>query len=818
MGGSVNARVEGLLAEMTLDEKAALTAGVDMWFGTGVERLGVPPVKVSDGPAGVRGERWVHSTAACAPCATALGSTWDPTTVAAVAEVLADECATKDVDVLLAPTVNLHRHPLAGRNFECFSEDPLLTAVLAVAYVGSLQQAGTGACIKHFVANDSEFERMSISSEVDEVALRELYLLPFERAVAAGVAAVMSAYNRLNGTSCSQHHWLLTELLKDEWSFEGAVISDWWGTYDGAAAEGGLDLEMPGPPVHMGPVLAERVRSGELDESLVEDKARRILATMDRFGGLDRPVRGPERSTDDPRHAAVLRAAGAEGVVLLRNDPVDGVPVLPLSPAVAKVAVVGPNADAYTMLGGGSASMNLHHAVTVLDGLRRALGPDVEVVHERGVDATRSAHPLPARWTDGITVEYFANREWAGDPVLVAPATDLRLVWMGDLPEGVPSGQFSVRATTTFVAPESGTWSLSLVTGGAGRVRLDGHVVLDNFEHREPGTEFFGLGSAEITHAFTTTAGARHQVVAEFECIEGLGVGALMVGLRPPVADDGIERAAAAAAASDVAVVVVGMDQSWEGEGGNREDLSLPGRQAELVAAVAAANPRTVVLLNSGAVVSLDGTGAAPALLQTWYLGQEHGDAVADVLTGAADPGGRLPMTWGRQVEDWSSHTGYPGADGKVVYGEGLLVGYRDFDAHGRAPAFPFGHGLSYGTAEWGTPDGLPAEVDADGLDAGIEVRVPLRNEGDRAVTEVVQCYVAAPTDFDGRPVRELRAFDKVRLEPGADGTATLRLDRRSFSRWDPTTSSWAVMKGTHTVHLGRSSRDLLVGLPVLVA
>jgi beta-glucosidase len=810
-----SSRVNGLLAEMTLDEKAALTAGVNMWFGTGVERLGISPIKVSDGPAGVRGQRWVHSTAACTPCATALGSTWDPATVAAVAEVLAEECATKDVDVLLAPTVNLHRHPLAGRNFECLSEDPFLTATLAVAHIESLQRAGTGACIKHFVANDSEFERMSISSEVDEVALRELYLMPFERAVDAGVAAVMSAYNRLNGTSCSEHHWLLTELLKVEWGFEGAVISDWWGTYDGAAAEGGLDLEMPGPPIHLGPVLAERVRSGDLDEALVEDKARRILTTMDRFGGLDRPPRGAERSVDEPRHARVLRAAAADGIVLLRNDPVDGAPVLPLSPAVTKVAVIGPNADAHTMLGGGSASMNLHHAVTVLDGLRAALGPDVELVHEHGVDATRSAHPLPERWTDGIVVDYFANREWTGDPVYSATASDLRLVWMGDLPDGVPEGQFSVRAAATFVAPEDGTWKLSLVTGGAGRVRLDGAVVLDNFEHREPGTEFFGLGSAEITHEFRTSAGARHEVVADFECIEGLGVGALMVGLRPPVAPDGIERAAAAAAHADVAVVVIGMDQSWEGEGGNRADLSLPGRQAELVAAVSAANPRTVVLLNSGAVVSLDGTEAAPALVQTWYLGEEHGNAVADVLTGAIDPGGRLPMTWGRNVEDWSSHEGYPGADGKVTYGEGLLVGYRDFDAHDRDPAFCFGHGLSYGTSTWGDVSGLPESADAATLEAGIEIRVPLHNDGDRPVTEVVQCYVGAPGEFPGRPLRELRSFSKVRLNPGERSDAVLRLDRRSFSRWDPSSGSWSVMAGAHTVHLGRSSRDQLVELLV---
>jgi len=803
-------RTTKLLSELTLEEMAALTAGIDMWRGPGVPRLGVSPLKVSDGPSGVRGERWVGTTSACVPCATALGSTWNPSAVAAVGEVLAAECHSKDIDILLAPTVNLHRHPLAGRNFECYSEDPLLTAELAVGFINALQSAGVGACIKHFVANDSEFERMTISSEVAEIPLRELYLFPFERAVAAGVAAVMSAYNKLNGTSCAQNTWLLSTLLKQEWGFDGVVISDWWGTYEDTAAAAGLDVEMPGPATHMGEVLAERVNSGELDIEVLEDKARRILSTMERLGVLDRPDRGAERSLDDPAHHQVLRRVASEGIVLLRNEPVDGVPLLPLSPAHTKVALIGPNCDAETVLGGGSASMNPHYVVTVRDALIQRLGPDVEIVHERGVDSARTAHPLPERWTDGITVEYFANRNWDGDPVLTEQATNLRLVWMGDFKPEVPQGNFSVRASTSLRVPEAGRWTLTLVTGGAGRVMLDGAVVLDNFEHREPGTEFFGLGSAEISVEVDLSSEQAHTLVAEYECIEGLGVGALLVGVKAPLAEDAIARAAGAASESDVAIVVVGLDQSWEGEGGNRDDLSLPGQQAELMSAVIAANPRTVVVLNSGSIVDIAGAEEAPALLQSWYLGQEHGNAVVDVLCGDVDPGGRLPMTWGSNVVDWASNEGYPGTDGKVNYGEGLLVGYRDVDTNGTQPEFPFGHGLSYGSTEWGEPEGLPSSATEADLQQGLCIRVPITNLSSRHVSEVVQLYVAHPEVFAGRPKQELRAFAKVHLAPHETVTAELVLNDRSVSRWDPPTHSWAMMDGTHELRLARSSANVV--------
>ncbi len=820
-------RTDRMLEQMTLDEKAALTAGVDMWHGNAVERLGLPALKVSDGPVGVRGDRWVATTSACAPCGTALGATWNTELLGEVGRVLGEEARSKGVDIVLAPTVNLHRNPLAGRNFECFSEDPWLTARAAVAVIDGLQSTGVGACVKHFVANDSEYQRMTISSEVDDRTLREVYLAPFEAAVIeADVVSVMSAYNRLNGTHCAQHRWLLSEVLRDEWGFDGIVISDWWGTKAAESLEAGLDLEMPGPPKYLGPRAAQRVRDGELDEADLDLAVARLLHTAERLGLLDAPPDRTEHSVDREDHSEILRRAAVESIVLLRNDapPVgrgaDG-PVLPIAPdAIRRIAVIGPNADIPAALGGGSAAVNPHHVVTVLDGIRAAVPDGVEVVHEIGVDTYRTAPPLDPRRTrphpgadrGGLTVEYFANRELSGEPVCTEIVDEPRLNWLGDAPApGVRGGDFSVRVRGTFVADLDGEHTFALVTGGTGgRVSIDGDVVLDNFARQEAGTAFFGLGSAEIRTTVECRAGDELELVGEFVSFDGLKAAAFLLGHVPPIAADGIARAVEAASAADVAVVVVGLNQDSETEGEDRPSIDLPGDQAELVAAVAAANPRTVVVVNAGSVVDLSCADAAPALAQTWYLGQETGTAVADVLFGAASPSGRLPMTYGARVEDWPSFLNYPGDAGAVLYGEQLLMGYRGFEARGTEPAFCFGHGLGYTSFEWSDMSLSATSAVADQLDdAPIEVRVTVTNVGDRRGSDVVQCYVHDVESTLRRPDQELRGFAKVELDPGESATVSIPLTRRAFAAWDPGANDWVVEPGAFTVRVSASSRDV---------
>ena len=821
-------RIDDMLAELTLDEKASLTAGVDMWHGRAIERVGLPALKVTDGPVGARGARWVGTTSDCAPCGTALGATWNPDLIRDVGRVLGEETRAKRANVLLAPTVNLHRFPLAGRNFECFSEDPVLTARLAVAFVQGVQSTGAGACIKHFVANDSEFERHTISSQVTERVLRELYLVPFEAAVAeADVASVMAAYNRLNGTYCAEHTWLLRDVLKGEWGFTGPVISDWWGAKSAASADGGLDLEMPGPAIHMGSVVADRIRAGELDESVLDDQVRRLLVLAERTGVFTDADRGPETSDEAPAHRPVLRRAATEAIVLLRNDAVDGVPVVPLDVGTLRtLAVIGPNAAATALLGGGSAAVNLHHGDSVLDGLRAALGDGVEIVHEPGVDATRSAHPVPARQcrparaddgSTGLTLEYFDNREVAGEPVLVERSAGSRLVWLDD--DAVPAGGFSVRASGTFRAAESGLHTFGLVTGGTGRLLLGGEVLLDNTEDRRPGTAFFGLGSEEIRAEVEMAAGEERELVAEFISFEGLSAGALQIGYLAPLPADAVERAVAAAAAADAVVVVIGLNSDWETEGEDRASMELPGRQGDLARAVVAANPRTVVLVNAGSPVDLTGTEDAPALAQIWYLGQETAGAVADVLTGASDPSGRLPTTLGRRVEDWPSFFNYPGENDEVLYGEELFVGYRGFDARGTEPAFCFGHGLSTTRFDWGHPVLSAASVAVADLDDGatIEVALTVTNVGERAGADVVQVYVADVDSTVRRPPQELKAFAKVHLEPGASERVSMALSRRAFAAWGPGGAGWTVEPGAFEIRVARSSRDVVTALTLEV-
>ena len=803
-----------------------------MWHTPGVEQLGLRGLTVSDGPAGARGTRWFASASACVPCGTALGATWDVDVLREVAAVLAAETISKGADVLLAPTVNLHRHPLAGRNFECMSEDPTLTAALAVAHIGELQSNGVGACIKHFVANDQETERHDISAEVPETALRELYLRPFEDAVRlAGTWSIMSAYNRLGGTHCSQHRWLLTELLRQEWGFDGVVISDWWGTHSTTALAAGLDIEMPGPAQYLGEHLVEALDDGRVSFDQIEQAVGRISLLAQRTLGDVEGRSGPdgsrpERSVGDPAHRDVLRRAAVESLVLLANgpSPLTGEPLVPLPP-IDRLAVIGPNAADTAIMGGGSAAFVPHHSTDVLSALRERL-PDVEVTFERGLPTPGVLRPLDRRSCrvgpdpdapEGFAVHYHSPAvEEVSDPTAepVSSETSLtsRLLWLGPPAPGVPDQDTSVHLSTWLTPEQSGLHTFSLVTGATGQLRIDGETVLDNTADRRPGTDFFGLGSEEIRTEVHLSAGRPVLIEASTRPLAGIPAGGLAIGHSEPRAADPLAAAVAAARAADVAVVVVGGDDQYETEGADRATMALPEGQNELIDAVIDANPDTIVLLNVGSPVDLTAAVRARALIQMWYPGQEAGEAVADVLTGAADPGGRLPTTFGRSIDDWSSNRNFPGGAGTVHYDEGLLVGYRDFDANGTEPVFCFGHGLSTTEFEWSNPT-LDASIhSSDVLEGGAPVTatVTVTNTGDRPGAEVVQCYLhglegrtADPT----RPPQHLAGFAKVHLGPSESARVVIELGWTALRRWQPE-EGWIVPTGTWEVRLSRSSRD----------
>ncbi len=788
-------RIDKIVGELTLDEKAALASGIDLWHGPGVERLGIPPLKVTDGPSGARGKQWSGRPSANFPCGTALGATWNPALVHEVGVRLGIETKRKQAHALLAPTVNIHRHPLAGRNFECYSEDPHLSARIAVGYITGVQSQGVACTVKHFVANDSEFERMTISSELDERTLREISLVPFEAAVTeAETWAVMTAYNRVHGEYCSEHADLL-RLLRDEWHFDGVVMSDWYGTHSTAeAANAGLDLEMPGPPQWFGPKLADAVRAGEVAESTVDEKVKHVLALLERTGRLDDVGLHDEECIDDPADRAVARQAASESFVLLHNDG-NALPIA--SDAVRTIAVIGPNADAIVIQGGGSARVTPHPPVSPLAGLRARLEvAGVEVAYERGCFSSKRTPILDEKLLDGLLrVEYYAGREREGAPVKVDTMPSARMQYLGSAGDGVPD-DFSLRMTGTVVATEDGAWVFTLVQAGRARLHLDGALVVDNWNPTGRSDAFFGAGSEEASGTIDLTAGERHSIDIEF--VGAPGFGGLEVGCRPPALEDLMDRAVALAQRADAVICVVGTDHDWETEGRDRNMMTLPAPQDELVQKIVAENSRTIVVLNAASPVEMPWCDDVGAVIQAWFPGEEWGNALADVCSGDVSPSGKLPTTLPYRLEDTPAYTSYPGERGKVYYGEGVFCGYRWYDTRDIRPRFPFGHGVSYTTFALSEPT----------FD-GSAVRLRITNTGAMRGAEVVQCYVHDVEATVARPTQELKAFKKVWLDPGASEDVALELDDRAFAFWDVAARAWTIEPGEFELRIGTSSRHI---------
>lgn len=808
-------RIRGLLDQLTLGEKVAMLGGADMWRTVAVERLGIPSLKMTDGPNGARGDAFSGGVPAAAfPAGIALASTWNTALVERVGQALAQEAKTKGAQMLLAPTVNIHRSPLGGRNFESFSEDPYLTSRMAVAYINGLQSQGVGATIKHYLANEEEFERFSISSEVDERTLREIYLPPFQAAVReAKTWALMASYNLVNGVAASEHPYLLRDILRDEWGWDGLVVSDWFFSVKStaASANAGLDLEMPGPPVWRGEKLLQAVNNGEVPEGKLDESILRLLLLLVKTGKFEHAQEEPEQAINLPEHRALIREAAGEGIVLLKNER----GVLPLQrEALKSIAIIGPNAKVARMMGGGSAQVNAHYQVTPFDGVTSKVGIETMVGFEQGC-TIHVLLPLiggeklfagEAGTDRGLRVEYFNGMIPTGVPAHTAQVASTELAWFGPLPEGVNSDQFAVRATGRFVPEESGTYTLGLTSAGLSRLYLDGRQVIDNWTKWVAGTNYFGMGSAEMTYQADLSAGREYTIMAEFSKGPDLMLSALRLGLLPPVPSDLLERAVTLAEQSDVTLVFAGLTSEWESEGFDRANLELPGNQNELITRVAEANPRTVVVLSAGSAVAMPWLDKVAAVLQAWYPGQEAGNAIADVLFGDVNPSGKLPQTFPVRLEDNPSYINFPGENGRVLYGERLFVGYRYYDKKGIATLFPFGFGLSYTTFEYGK---LQLSATGIGPDETLMVSLDVTNTGSRRGQEVVQLYVRDVEARLQRPQKELKAFAKVALEPGERTTVTLPLTRESLAYFDDRAGEWIAEAGTFEILAGASSQDI---------
>jgi beta-glucosidase len=787
--------MENLLNEMTLTEKASLLAGADMWHTVAIERLGVPPIQVSDGPNGVRGaDDNLGATSVCFPIGVAMGATWNEELIEQVGAALAAEVHAKGAHVLLAPTVNIHRTPLAGRNFECFAEDPYLSGTIAAAYINGLQKNGVATCIKHFVANDQEFERFSISSEVTERPLHELYLEPFRVALEkANPWTIMSSYNRINGVYASENDILLRQILKEKWGYDGAVISDWYGTYSANVPGGRLDLEMPGPARWMNvEKIVAAVENGDLDEAIIDDKVRRLLRLIER-------VTGP-RPAMTPVDGRLPRQVAAEAIVLLKNEN----NLLPLDPDKAQtIAVIGENARWSQIMGGGSSQVNPHYIVSPLAGIQQRVGAAATVAYEIGTPIHRLPPLAELGWLTaangepGLTLDYYHNLDLSGDPGHSGVVSKSELSWFGTVNPFVDPRNFSLRLSGTLTAPESGAYQFHLWGIGRSRLMVNGELVIDQWADKS---------DQQTAVLVPLEAGKPVDVQVEYITDPDSRWRILRLGCMPPVPDDPIAAAVELAAQADVAIIIAGLTREWESEGFDRENMRLPGQQDELIARVAAANPNTVVVVNAGSPVEMAWANEAAAILQSWYGGQEAGNALADVLFGDVTPSGKLPTTFPMRLEDNPAFINYPGENGKVHYGEGIFVGYRYYDKKQIAPLFPFGHGLSYTAFAY---DNLRLNGDAFNHEDEIVVSVDVTNTGQRAGQEVVQLYVRDEESRLVRPLQELKAFAKVALEAGETKTVALKLTGQSLAYYDPAVSDWVTEAGTFTVLVGGSSRDI---------
>jgi beta-glucosidase len=786
------------VAKLTLEQKIRLLTGEDFWSVPAEPAIDLRRLVVSDGPAGVRGELWDdRDPSANVPSPTALAASWDVERVARIGTLLAAEARRKGVDVILAPTVNLHRTPYGGRHFECFSEDPLLTGRIGVAYVEGVQSNGVGATVKHFVANDSETDRFNVDARVDERPLRELYLAPFEAIVGAGVWAVMAAYNSVNGVTMTEHP-MLREILHDEWGWDGLVMSDWFATRSTVpAANAALDLAMPGPYSPWGDELVSAVRAGEVPESLIDDKVTRLLRLADRVSsGTQPPSFTPEQT------ATELRAAAAAGFVLARNAG----GVLPLAAdGLRSVAVVGPNAAAARTLGGGSATVFPPYAVSPLEGLRAALGASVDVRHAPGgrVQRRLPVAPLslvsdPFDGTPGIGVRLLDED---GGEVAREHRRFAQLTWLGSFGRGVPSGVVAaVEMHARVTAETDGPHTVGCSGVGKFTVTIDNAVVFDDFVSPEPGLAEHEslLVTPQWSTAVDLRIGSHVDVVARYEVPGGLDMAKLEFNVQAPIPEESVAltEAVELARSADAAVVVVGTTEEVESEGFDRTSLALPGNQDELVRAVLAANPSTVVVVNSGAPVLMPWADDAPAILLTWFPGQEFGHALADVLLGAVEPGGRTPVTWPR--EEGAPLPSSTPVDGALEYAETLHIGHRAFLKAGIEPLFPFGHGLGYSSWQY------TAMAWHDG-----RLQVTVRNTGRRRSREVVQVYAERPDSAVERPARWLVGFVPVDAGAGEEVTVDVPLHRRAFEHWDAEAHGWALEPGGFLLRAGSSVADL---------
>jgi len=786
-------RVNDLLKQMTLEEK------VDKLSGTGFAskpnvRLGIPELTMTDGPVGVR---WNQSTAF--PASIMLAASFDTSLAYRYGWALARETKAKDRNTILGPCVNINRVPHGGRNFESYGEDPYLTSRIAVSYIQGVQSEGVVATTKHFAVNNQETDRMFVNAKVDKRTLYEIYFPAFKAAVQeAKTEAIMCAYNKLNGPYCSENEMLLNNVLKEEWKFDGLVMSDWGAAHSiKGVATYGLDLEMPGGDFLTKEKLLPLISDGSVKESIIDDKIKRMLRVMFRMGYFDKKLEKP--MTNAPEHKAVALDVARGGLVLLKNQQ----NILPLNTSTYKsIAVLGPNADVARTGGGGSSMVVPLSAESPLEGMKRAF-PTAAISYAIGARLAGDVPSIEPQFfflpndtmnTNGLQAEYFSNKNLHGEPKLRRIDKNIDFRWGGGKPaEGFEVDNFSVRWKGRIKTELSGTYELTAASDDGVKLYLDGKLLIDHWSNHAVEARMANV---------TLEAGKFYEITVEY--YEDGGDAVALLGWTKPNENE-LTAAIELAKNSDLAVIFAGNSQYQESEGFDRQYITLPDNQIELINAVAKVNPKTIVVLNAGAQVTLQPwLSNVQALVWAFFPGQEGTQAITEVLTGVVNPSGKLPFTIAKQWEDYPAFGNFPGTGGEVEYKEGILVGYRYFDTKNVEPEFPFGFGMSYTTFAISN-----MKVKSNGKE-NYSVTISVKNTGSVAGSEVVQLYVKDTKAKVLRPEKELKAFAKVLLNAGEEQTVTMKLNRSAFEYYDDVKNQWTKTKNGYQVLVGTSSKNIV--------
>jgi beta-glucosidase len=816
------------LKQLTLEEKVSLMSGANFWNSKAIDRLGIPSFHVTDGPNGVRSNNSEATT--LFPTGVAMAATWNPKLIQDVGVAIGKEARAQGAQVLLGPNINIQRTPLAGRNFEAYSEDPHLTGAIGVGFVLGVQSENIRTSPKHFIANNQEYRRHTVSANIDQRTLREIYMPGFEQVVKeAKPWTMMAAYNRVNGVYMTENKSLLEDVLRDEWGFKGLVVSDWGAVHSTVpAANAGLDLEMPGPGKQYGSALVKAVNSGEVAEAVINKRVATVLELTLKA----RTLGGDGNLYDSSQlnslaHQQLSQQVAEEAITLLKNDH----QLLPLNLVnVKSIALIGPNADVAIMQGGGSSQVVPFRQPTPLEGLTALLADsdtgDISLTYAQGVDnepdpATMDARLLSPdleRTAKGLKAEYFGNKQFSGQPIFSDIDQHFAKLGFAEQLPASAKGNFSVRWSGYFWPKVSGHYDFDLVHMSNATLTLDGQVIISNTKPIKPSRflEFLNIGSrggsAELI------AGKAYAIQLDY--VSGpmqIPVNLLRLASRSPAGD--FHSAVALAKEADLAIVFVGVSTPSESEGRDRADLALYGEQNALVEAVLAANKNTVVLLNNGSPLEMPWIDKADTVVEAWLPGQQGGHAIARMLMGHSNPSGKLPLTFPKKLQDNPTHDYYPGDD-EGDYGEGVFVGYRYYDSKQVEPLFPFGHGLSYTSfayselsiATKGTlTKGISTENSATKHfdPSQFIVSVKLKNTGSRAGQEVVQLYIEDETSSVPRPLKELKGFQKIRLVPGESATLEFELNLRDLSFYDVKTQAWLAEPGLFKILIGSSSRDI---------